>query len=287
MRFDHHADDRVSATRYLEGRAHQSLIDGFHPTQRGAEPLVTDGIEWGVRAFARGRDGITYQSVYIYASQRGRGRSAEAFASGLSVVTTPGCQLEPFLVAKRIPHVVAARITATREYLEIEREYDGRTAERSGVPLIHHIDEGLAVLDRIGAPNAAMRAFCLHPLVQEDAAYVVNRDRVAALTDSFTSSLAIEYRRVANASLSTRSIASAADIALSPMPEVNAMLIADKVQNRKDFILHHRGRHPRSDALDRYFRLWLERLGVTEARFARLFEDLQVTASPVRFAAPP
>src|SRR6185436_15180299 len=29
MRFDHHANDRAAATRYLHERAHQTLIDGF------------------------------------------------------------------------------------------------------------------------------------------------------------------------------------------------------------------------------------------------------------------
>ena len=193
-------------------------------------------------------------------------------------------QLEQFLVAKRTPHVVAARITDTPEYLAIEREYGMRTAERSGVPLVRHIDEGLAVLQRIGAPDAAMRAYCVHPLVQDDAAYAANAERVTALTSCHVFALALEYRRTANATLSTRQFGSSADIPLSPMPEVNQMLVADKVQNRKDFLLHHRGRHARSDELDRYFRLWLDRLGVSDIQFAELFEDLQVVASPTRLA---
>lgn len=239
--------------------------------------------EWGVRGFACDRAGKRYQSVYIYASQRGRDRS-RAFAGGPPVVTTPGCQLEAFLVAKCIPHVVAARVTGTPAYLAIEREYDLRTAERSGVPLIRHIDEGLAVLQRIGASEAAMRAYCVHPLVQEDAAYAANAERAATLTSPHVFALALEYRRTANATLSRRRISSSADIPLSPFSEVNQMLVADKVQNRKDFLLHHRGRHPRSDELDRYFRLWLERLGVSDSQFAQLFEDLQIATSPIPFA---
>jgi hypothetical protein len=282
MRFDHNASDRAGATRYLRERAHQTLIDGFHPERDEIEVLATAGVEWGVRARARDRSGAPYQSVYIYASARGRGFSAHAFAGGPPVVTTPGCQLEAFLRAKQIPHVVAARITETVEYLTIEREYGTRTAKRSGVPLVRHIDEGLAVLQRIGATDAAMRAFCLHPLLQEDPAYAANLARVTALTEPHVLALALEYRRVANATLSARPIASQDDIPLSGMPEVDQMLVADKVQNRKDFLVHHRGRHPRSDALDRYFRLWLSRLGVTEPQFAELFEDLQVTAAPTR-----
>lgn len=161
----------------------------------------------------------------------------------------------------------------TREYRAIAAAYADRTARRSGVPLIQHIDEGLAILDAIGATAAAQRAYCLHPLLQADAELAANIDRVAELTDDpRVLALAMEYRHIANATLSTRAIASAADIPLSPLFEVNAMLVADKVQNRKDFIAHHRGTHPRSDALDRYFALWLERLGISEARYAELCE---------------
>lgn len=162
-------------------------------------------------------------------------------------------------------------ITATREYAAIAREYGTRTAARSGVPLIRHIDEGLAILDNIAAGEPAMRAFCLHPLVQADAELAANAARLGELSDEpRVLALAFEYRHIANAALSTRTLDSAADIALSPLVEVNAMLVADKVQNYKDFILYHRGRHARSDALDRYFLLWLERLEVSEWRFAEL-----------------
>ena len=55
------------------------------------------------------------------------------------------------------------------------------------------------------------------------------------------------------------------------------LLVADKVQNRLDFLRHYRHyrqTHPRADALDRYFRLWLERLDMDEARHAALADDL-------------
>lgn len=159
--------------------------------------------------------------------------------------------------------------TTTPEYLAIARHYGERTARRSGVPLIRHIQHGLAILDTIGATERAMRAFCLHPLVQEDAALRA-QDLSALTADVHVMALAIEYRSVANAALSTRLLASADDIRLSPLTEVNDMLIADKVQNRADFLAHHAGTHPRSAELDRYFRLWLERLGVDEGRYRQL-----------------
>ncbi|MBA3539577.1 MAG: hypothetical protein H0T79_08095 [Deltaproteobacteria bacterium] len=162
-------------------------------------------------------------------------------------------------------------ITTTREYDAVATSYGTRTARRSGVLLIRHIDDGLAILGRIGATERAMRAFCLHPLIQADADLAASYAHIAELTDDpQVLVLALEYRHIANATLSTRMIASAEDIPLSPLREVNDMLIADKVQNRADFLRHHRATHARAAILDRYFRLWLERLGIDEARYAAL-----------------
>ncbi len=285
MRFDEYVADRKGATYYLRERAQQILMDGFWPVSSEPEPLVTaGGQEWGLRALSRDRGGVVHQSVYVYAAWRGRGLAMTVLGDGRPVVSTPGCRLEGFLAAKAIPYVVAARLSVSAEYLAIEEDYDRRTAQRSAVPLMHHIDEGLAVLRWSGSSEAAQRAFCLHPLLQEDTALAANLERVCALTTPHVLTLALEYRRVANAALSMRPMESSAEIELSPMSEVNEMLVADKVQNRKDFVLHHRGRHARSEALDLYFRRWLERLGVSEARFAELFEQLQVTASPTRWS---
>lgn len=157
------------------------------------------------------------------------------------------------------------------EYQAIAAWYGERVARRSGVRLIAHIDEGLAILDALGASLPARRAFCLHPLVQADADLAVHGPRLAELsTDVTVVMLAFEYRHIANATLSTRAIAGACEIPLSPLAEVNLMLVADKVQNRKDFLAHHRGTHPRSDELERYFALWLERLEISEARYLAL-----------------
>jgi hypothetical protein len=275
-RFDPDARDRAGAVRYLEERAKQVSIDGFQP-EPGLEPLVAGGDEWGVRGFALGPDGARHQAVYVYAPFRGRGLlSAMLARDAIPVVTVPDCNLERFLAERQVPHTVVARITTTREYGAIAAHYGARAARRSGVPLMHHIDEGLAILRRLAAGERAMRAFCLHPLVQQDDALAAAYPRLAELTtDLAVLALAVEYRNVANATLSRRAIASAAEIALSPLAEVNAMLVADKVQNRKDFVRHHRGRHPRSAELDRYFRLWLERLDISEAQFSRWAIELQ------------
>jgi hypothetical protein len=159
----------------------------------------------------------------------------------------------------------------------ILRFYGDRRARRSGIPLMNHIDEGLALLTTLGASLLARQAFCLHPIVQADA------DLAAAFADGSTAldgvdarplALAMEYRSVANAYLSTRTIAGLDDIRLSPLADVNLMLVADKVQNRKDFERHHASTHPRAAELALYFQNWLSRLGVSEARYAELCASL-------------
>jgi hypothetical protein len=277
-RFDMNAATREGAREYLVERAYQALRDGFHPAG-DVEPLVEDGVEWGVRAPARSREGAMHQSFYVYAAHRGRGRVSRWLRStSVPIVTIPDCAIEAWLASRGVSFVVVGRATEWREYRAIASFYGARKAERSGVILMHHIDEGLAVLDRIGATERAARAFCLHPLVQADADLAASYPTIGALTDDpHVLALAMEYRNIANATLSHRTIASAADIPLSPLDEVTHMLVADKVQNRKDFIVHHRATHARSAELDRYFGLWLERLGVSEARFTELCEDIRIT----------
>lgn len=168
---------------------------------------------------------------------------------------------------------MSTAIRTSHEYRQIAAHYAGRTARRSGVPLIAHIDGGLAVLTALGASSEALRAFCLHPLVQADvdlAAVAAGPGLRALSADAHVLALVFEYRATANAALANRELAAAADIALSPLAEVNHMLIADKVQNRADFERHHAASHPRAARLARYFALWLERLGVSEARYAAL-----------------
>jgi hypothetical protein len=176
----------------------------------------------------------------------------------------------------------AAVITGTREYRAVAQLYGSRTTRRSRVPLMNHIDEGIAILATSDARDIALRAFCLHPLLQDDKGLVDAFPKLTHLTDSVQiMTLALEYRRIANTFSHRRPIESAEAIELSPLREVNQMLAADKIQNRKDFILHLRSSHPRSAELDRYFQLWLQRLGVSDQEFADHFVALQATPTPI------
>ena len=103
--------------------------------------------------------------------------------------------------------------------------------------------------------------------------------RLGELTsDPSVLALALEYRDIANATLSARAIAGAEDIPLSPLADVNLMLVADEIQNRKDFLRYHRATHRRAGELDRYFRIWLERLGVSEELFEHWRARLTIVA---------
>lgn len=148
------------------------------------------------------------------------------------------------------------------EYRLIAAVYGDRKAQRSGVPLMNHIDEGLVLFGQFFKGldmDMAKRAWCLHPLVQADDDLVSNF-ALLVQADPRAVALAMEYRRVANAYLSRRAITSLEEIELSPLNDVNKMLYVDKIQNRKDFRQYHLGTHPRSKELEQYFENWIQRL---------------------------
>lgn len=161
----------------------------------------------------------------------------------------------------------------TPAYHAIAAFYHTRTTARSKVPLINHIDEGLLILQYIGASAVAWDAYCLHPLVQDDEALLNNLSYLVHHMDSETLLYAMEYRNVANAYL-REAVMGGAVIRLSPLPQVNMMLVADKVQNRKDFETYHKGKHPHSDDLVEYFRRWLEVLNVDEDMYNALCKHI-------------
>ena len=129
-------------------------------------------------------------------------------------------------------------------YAIISGEYGIETAKRSGTPLINHIDEGLMILDYIGANREVMDAYCIHPLLQSDEAFVSNIYHGFQGVDTESIILACEYRRVANSFLSHMDIK---DFVGLTCPEIKQMLIADKIQNYKDFMIYHYNKHENSD----------------------------------------
>ena len=167
-------------------------------------------------------------------------------------------------------------------YQFIQDFYGNRTAKRSGVPLMNHINEGLLIMQlagkKLGYQVSAreLEAFAIHPLFQEDSA-LASSWSLAVFFDPDVVLLAMEYRSVANEFLSDKIVLgeTTPPIRLSPLQGVNMMLIGDKVQNRKDFELYHKGSHARSVELDIYFRYWLRALDIFEPLYNELLVDLE------------
>ena len=178
------------------------------------------------------------------------------------------------------------RATWSPEYQAIRTHYADRVAKGSGAALLQRIDEGLVILSELDATEAAMRAFCLHPLFQADEDLVQHGQDFMNSVDADPSVilLVMEFRSRANAwptSWAQRSheglrMESDGHPCAGPLEAVKHMLIADKVQHRKHFIRHHRGKHPCSDALDSYFDRWLEALDVGRTDYEELCAAIDI-----------
>lgn len=146
----------------------------------------------------------------------------------------------------------------------IEIYYGDRVAERSQVPLINHINEGVKILEELGCDTNTIDAFRIHPLVQSDEALKGFMKTNWALIEPKTVLLAMEYRQWANTWLSDKVYKDDRAVPTyntspnsGPLKEVAYLLWADKLQNYKDFLLYHKDTHPRSLELTLYFETWL------------------------------
>jgi len=172
------------------------------------------------------------------------------------------------------------------EYGAIRAAYGDRKALRSGRPYIEHIHHGLVLLQRMGAEEATLRAWCVHPIFQIDAMFsflkVSSRDVLSEIVSSArVAVIAMEYRAVANAFLTKSSERHRPKVSM--IDAVNDMLIVDKVQNYRSARLHlfpkiHRDE---SDHLTWYFQQWFSALEVSEAERTRLeaiLEEVELTS---------
>ena len=90
-------------------------------------------------------------------------------------------------------------------YQLISKIYEGKHAERSGVPYMNHINEGLMICDLMNFSLPTKQAYCLHPLFQNDKdlaetfkTQIIYKIGVRALA------LVMEYRNKANSYLSNK-----------------------------------------------------------------------------------
>jgi hypothetical protein len=259
-RFPMNADTYAEARDYILNRAVQLLGDGYKLIS------ITPQEEWGVKARWHHESG-NYQSIYVLASHRNKGHLKRyCQPAEQDFLTTPDCNLETYFQMHQISYRVGAEIQRYQEYQAVAKFYGYQRARRSQVPLMNHIDEGLAILNWIGASQNAKLAYCLHPLFQEDECLAASYQRLPEITTQpQVLALALEYRNVANGYLSHKPLPD--EIYLGPLTEVHQMLVADKVQNYKDFLQYHADTHPRRKALDAYFQAWLSRLQISPDMF--------------------
>lgn len=253
-RFDFNANIMSDASHYIYNRAIQLL----------KYDVVLESIqeiEFGVDATFTYK-GETYHGIYVLEKFRGKGLY-EAFvkSNNYKIITHHDCQIEEYLKKHNIEYICFGEFEQTVEYKMMQSIYGDDKAKRSNVFFMNHVDEGLAVLECIGASDVAKRAYTIHPILQSDQDLKSNVNNVSDI-DVDVIITAMEYRSVANEYLSTRIISDISEIRLSPLKDVNDMLIADKVQNYKDFELYHLSKHIRSNELNEYFINWLVRLDV-------------------------
>ena len=171
----------------------------------------------------------------------------------------------------------------SQEFLLIKKFYGDDVAVRSQIPLINHVYEGCHILQLRRQELWVQRAFCLHPIFQNDENFLdIGLEYIKNTGADYSVTCEMEYRGIANGYLAKHEFPKDG-IKLSPIDDVNEMLIADKVQNRKDFELYHLGKHKNSDRLVIYFHEWLEALSVSESMYQSYVKELNsITFSPIQ-----
>lgn len=159
----------------------------------------------------------------------------------------------------------------TPEYMLISAYYGNKCTERSHIPLMNHIREGIKLLIAWDRPENEQRAFAIHPIIQNTGSLMV---RTSLPSDSRpihhdVFDLAKEYATKANSYLCRKETdgltmeddeTELMELLGVMSPGCAWMLLADKVQNQKDFRTYHWFSHPRATQLERYFNLWIRTL---------------------------
>jgi hypothetical protein len=276
-RFQMDADTYEQALHYFKNRAIQ--LKRFGITFKNYED-----IGFGLKVDIEYIDYVKpFISVYVYKSYRNKGLyKPYIIASGKTVLVIEDCGISGYLNKNKIVYEEIESPSERYAYRLISNIYKDIRTKRSGIYLMNHIDEGLYILNKIGVSVITKDAYCLHPILQSDESLSENYLSDKLLVNPFNDFeihpsafiLAMEYRRVANNYLSQRNISNINDIELSILPEVNQMLISDKIQNRKDFEMYHIDTNPRTNELQKYFKNWFSRLGVSEELYQSFKQEL-------------
>lgn len=264
-RFDFNAKSHYVAQDYIENRAIQLLKFDVVLTEIKHYPEgVVAMFNYGINS---------YQAIYILKQHRNKGNYKKLHSiTNLPVITTTECKMLDYLKSKGYLFT-CLKIEEYPEYKLIQNYYGDKRAKRSGLYYMNHIDEGIAILRWLKASKSVEQAYCLHPLFQMNEDLALNVFMKLPRLEPNVLILVMEYRAVANNYLSY--MLPKKFIELSPLAEVNQMLVADKIQNRKDFELHHKGVHKNSNRLDDYFKDWMNALNISEEKYKYFMNRLR------------
>jgi len=312
-RFPAHASTTEEAWAYLRNRGMQLRPEGYRPL--AAFP-VTQGNHTVAVAVTWGFLGLRFFSVYLLSGSRGKGLykrivTHSRFQPPLygRVLTVRDCNLHQFLVENDIPARVAHGYFDSDAYAFASSVLTDKYAKRSGRHYMEHVEEGCFILEclssdvslspyHISNAQEVQEAFCLHAVLQQDEGIKEHLMRLSMFPKNipvtgnrlgvqpYVVGLAVEYRSVANDYLAHMPLRDPNKIRLSPVPEVNAMLIADKVQNYADFRKYASlETHPNFDHLNSYFLSWFEALGIS-GTYQQLVDKLSYTFPPLDYRNP-
>jgi hypothetical protein len=182
-------------------------------------------------------------------------------------------------------HEFLTQIADKPFYKLIQQKYKGKVAQRSGVSYMNHIIEGAFILHHIyGMQEELIEAYCLHPVFQSNKLlfqlFAVGSTELAVISPRVII-LGMEYRRVANNYTIKNKVRNPEDIEIGPLDDVHKMLVADKIQNKKDFMKHMYLKHERpayqkvSERSVEYFDSWLTRLSVSQEMYKEVVKHLE------------
>jgi hypothetical protein len=260
------------AKLYYQERAIQSLPVGWSWNGEIFEK------EWGGYTFFKDSNNDIFVSPFVYSKYIGNGYLLNWInkENTHKIITSDYCDdMRLWLQKKKIQHSVIPKYKNSYlfAYNLIAKYYSDTKAKRSGLYYINHIEEGIYILEKIGADSDTISAWCIHPMMQSDDDFKnFYENNLFKNIPSNILLLGAEYRNIANAHLSRhyKKIPK-----LSSITQVNEMLIADKIQNKKDFECYVR-HADNAQRLCEYFDEWFCALNISQKTYEEFSNDIMV-----------
>lgn len=159
-------------------------------------------------------------------------------------------------------------------YLTIAQEWKNKRSS-VGVPYMHYIDTGLMILRHNQVDIDTMRAWCIHPLVQDVKGMLEWFDVLANTVSWPALALAVEYRNQITRYSSHKHATPGATVPSldNVLPQVVAMIKADKVQNYWNLCTAYKDEY-RYVVLTPYFKDWMSALNISSTELEYWFNML-------------